>query len=116
MFERGSIYLAQLYPSKGAEPGKLRPVLVLQTDLLNNIDHSTIIISPLSTNLVDDTYPLRIRISRRDKLLKTSDLLCDQIRSIDKTRLLPEKLATLNEKEMLMVELQTQILLDFNNS
>ncbi len=111
MFERGSIYLAKLYPSKGAEPGKTRPVLILQTNLLNKTDHSTIIIVPLTTNLVDNTYPLRLRISRRDKLVSNSDLLCDQIRAIDKTRLLPDKIASLNEEEMIKVELQINILL-----
>ncbi len=113
MFERGSIYLAKLYPSKGAEPGKTRPILVLQTDLLNSLEHSTIIIIPLTTKLIDEAYPLRLRISKRDKLLNDSDLLCDQIRTIDKKRLIPDKIASLNKEEMLRVEVQVQILLDF---
>ena len=116
MFERGSIYLARLYPSKGAEPGKIRPVLVLQTDLLNSTEHSTIIIVPLTTNLIDNTYPLRLRISKRDKLLNNSDLLCDQIRAIDINRLIPDKIGSLSKDEMLQVELQVQILLDFGSS
>ena len=113
MFERGSIYLAKLYPSKGAEPGKIRPVLVLQTDLLNNTEHSTVIIVSLTTNLIDEAYPLRLRISKRDKLVNDSDLLCDQIRAITKERLIPDKLAFLSKEEMLRVEVQVQILLDF---
>ncbi len=115
MFERGSIYLAKLYPSKGAEPGKTRPVLILQTDLLNKTEHSTIIIAPLTTNLIDDTYPLRLRISKRDKLLNNSDLLCDQVRAIDKNRLIPDKITSLSEKEILKAEIQIKILLDFNS-
>ena len=35
---RGSLYLADLDPRRGSEPGKVRPVLVIQTDLL--IDQS----------------------------------------------------------------------------
>jgi len=115
MFERGSIYLAKLYPSKGAEPGKTRPVLVLQTNLLNSIEHPTVIILPLTTNLIDEAYPLRLRISRRDNLLKNSEILCDQIRAVDKERLLPDKLASLSSDEMMEVELQIQILLDFTS-
>ena len=115
MFDRGSIYLAKLYPSKGAEPGKTRPVLILQTDLLNKTEHSTIIIVPLTTNLIDNTYPLRLRITKRDKLLNNSDLLCDQVRAIDKNRLIHDKIASLNIQEMTKVELQVQILLDFNS-
>jgi len=115
MFERGSIYLAKLYPSKGAEPGKTRPVLILQSDLLNETDHSTIIIVPLTTNLIDNAYPLRLRISKREKLQNNSDLLCDQVRAIDKNRLIHDRIASLSEEEMLQVELQVQILLDFSS-
>ncbi len=116
MFERGSIYLAKLYRSKGAEPGKIRPVLILQTDLLNNTEHSTIIILPLTTDLIDNTYPLRLRITKREKLDKDSDLLCDQIRAITREQLIPDKIALLSKEEMLMVELQVQILLDFTSA
>ncbi len=111
MFNRGSVYLARLYPSKGAEPGKTRPVLVLQTDLLNETEHATVIVVPLTTNLIDDTYPLRLRISKRDRLSADSDLLCDQIRAIDKRRLIPDKIASLTAEEMIKVEIQVQILL-----
>ena len=53
MFDRGAIYLVsavidKLYPTKGSEPGKTRPVLILQTNMLNYIGHTTIIIVPLT--------------------------------------------------------------------
>ena len=113
MFDRGSIYLAKLYPSKGAEPGKTRPVLILQTNMLNHIGHTTTIIAPLTTKLIEDAYPLRYRISERAKLLQDSDLMCDQIRAIDIHRLLPEKLAILTFQEMAEIEQQIQAVLDF---
>ncbi len=113
MFDRGGIYLAKLYPSKGSEPGKTRPVLVLQSDMLNHVGHTTVIVVPLTTQLTEKTYPLRYRVEKRDKLLKTSELLCDQIRAIDIRRLASEKLASLTEKEMIGVEQQVQAILDF---
>ncbi|WP_457596750.1 type II toxin-antitoxin system PemK/MazF family toxin [Hydrogenimonas sp.] len=113
MFDRGGIYLAKLYPSKGAEPGKLRPVLVLQTDMLNHIGHPTLVVVPLTTKSIDDAYPLRYRISRRERLEKDSDLLCDQIRAIDRRRLLPEKLAMLSEHEMVAIEERIEAILGF---
>ncbi|HHE06014.1 MAG TPA: type II toxin-antitoxin system PemK/MazF family toxin [Epsilonproteobacteria bacterium] len=113
MFDRGSIYLAKLYPSKGHEPGKTRPVLVIQTDMLNHIGHTAIIIIPLTTQLVDDAYPLRYRISKRDTLAENSELLCDPIRAIDINRLLHEKLASLSAEELLEVEQQVEMILDF---
>ncbi len=114
MFERGGIYLARLYPSKGHEPGKTRPVLVLQTDMLNHIGHTTVIIVPLTTQLIDRTYPLRYRISKREQLEEVSELLCDQIRAIDVNRLIPQKVASLSIQEMIEVEQQIQVILDFN--
>ncbi len=114
MFERGGIYLARLYPSKGAEPGKTRPVMILQTDALNQIGHTTVIILPLTTNLIDDAYPLRYRIDKRESLLQNSELLCDQIRAIDTGRLIPGKLATLTQREMAEIEQQLQVILDFD--
>lgn len=114
MFNRGEIYLAKLYPSKGHEPGKTRPVLILQTNMLNHIRHTTVIIVPLTTQLIDSTYPLRLRISKRENLEVTSELLCDQIRAIDINRLVPDKIASLSGKELIAVEQQVQAILDFN--
>ena len=113
MFERGGIYLAKLYPTKGHEPGKTRPVLVVQSDMLNEVGHTTIIVIPLTTQLIEGAYPLRYRIDRRQKLDKISDLLCDQIRALNINRLLPEKLASLSDREMLEVEQQVELILDF---
>jgi len=111
-FDRGSIYLAKLYPSKGHEPSKTRPVLILQSNMLNQIGHTTIIIIPLTTQLIDSAYPLRYRIGRRDSLDKVSELLCDQIRAIDIHRLVPEKIAALSDREMMEVEEQVQAILE----
>ncbi len=113
MFDRGSVYLARLYPSKGHELGKTRPVLVVQTDMLNHIGHTTVIIAPLTTQLTDNTYPLRYSIKKRDKLTENSELLCDQIRAIDVNRLISEELAALTTKEMIEIEQQIQVILDF---
>ena len=54
MAKKGEIYLANLNPKKGNEVGKLRPVLIYQTDMLNEILHPTTSILPLSTNLIDE--------------------------------------------------------------
>ncbi len=105
--------MAKLYPSKGAEPGKTRPVMVLQTNMLNHIGHTTVIVVPLTTKLVEGAYPLRYRIEGRENLLQDSELLCDQIRAIDVKRLIPEKLATLSLREMAEVEQQIQAILEF---
>lgn len=109
--KRAEIRLAALNPSKGAEPGKVRPVLIYQTDMLNNIAHPTTIVLPLTTNLIDDTFPLRFRISSRKKLVHDSDLLIDQIRAIDNRRIIGDAVATLSEREMIEIDEMVKIVL-----
>jgi len=112
MFQKGEIYLAKLNPKKGNEVGKIRPVLIYQTNLLNDCEHPTTIILPISTVLIDNTYPLRYRISKRDKLEKTSDILCDQIRALDNQRILKGLLTKLTYQEILEIDKQVKIILD----
>lgn len=111
MFKRGEIYLANLNPKKGNEVGKLRPVLIYQTDMLNEIAHPTTTILPLSTHLIDESYPLRFRVKKREKLEATSEILCDQIRTIDNKRIINEKLTTLSDDELEQVDKQLKIVL-----
>ncbi|WP_246261890.1 type II toxin-antitoxin system PemK/MazF family toxin [Thiomicrorhabdus cannonii] len=101
---RGGIYLANLNPSKGSEPGKIRPVLVMQNNWLNEIAHTTVVVLPLSTVLIDEAEPLRFRLTPRGKLLNPSDVLCDQIRALDIRRITSECLTTLNHEELKAVE------------
>lgn len=82
----GEIWLADLNPQNGTEPGKLRPVLIIQDQVLLDIMHPSTIIIPLTTSLIEDSEPLRIRMKANDQLEKDSDLLVDQIRAIDNRR------------------------------
>lgn len=62
--EKFHIYLADLNPRMGTEPGKIRPVIVLQTDLLNNIHPSTVI-CPLTTKVVKEADILRVHLLKK---------------------------------------------------
>ncbi len=85
--ERGWFYLADLSPQRGTEPGKTRPVLVVQTNLLNSAGHPSTVIIPLTTNVQDDAEPLRVRIPKESPGFSVaSDLMIDQIRAIDNQR------------------------------
>jgi mRNA interferase MazF len=83
------IYLADLDPSFGSEPGKIRPVVVIQTDMLNDVGHKSTVTCPLTTKLIDekDAFPLRIYLNKKTVGIKEdSDILVDQIRAIDNKR------------------------------
>ncbi len=103
MPKRGEIWLAKLGPQRGTEPGKIRPVLVVQAQALLDAAHPSTIIIPLTTSLIDDAEPLRVRLKAADRLRQTFDLLIDQIRAIDNRRLIEGPLTTLDEATMLRV-------------
>lgn len=88
MPNRGEVWLANLNPRRGTESGKVRPVLIVQAQSLLDAGHPSTLVIPLSTRLVDDAEPLRIRILADGGLRQESDLLVDQIRAIDNRRLL----------------------------
>ena len=82
------IYLADLNPAKGTELGKVRPVIAVQTDLLNHTHFSTIV-CPMTSTIVREAEPLRLHVSgRASGLDHDSDILIDQIRAIDNKRLI----------------------------
>ena len=105
MVYRGEIWLVNLNPiKKNNEMGKIRPALVFQNNELNRLDYPTTIIIPLSTSLIDDAEPIRMRILKRDNLKEDSDLVITQIRAIDNKRFI-KKLASLSKEELKRVKL-----------
>ena len=100
MPERGEVWLANLNPRRGAEPGKTRPVLIVQAQPLLDAGHPSTLIVPLTTNLIDDAEPLRSRVPAQASLRRDSDLLIDQLRAIDNRRLVEGPLAHLDDPTM----------------
>lgn len=95
--KHGEIWLANLNPTRGTEAGKCRPVLIVQNQALLDVDHPSTLIIPLTTSLIDDAEPLRLRVKAKDQLEKDSDLLVDQIRAIDNKRLIKGPLLQCSE-------------------
>jgi mRNA interferase MazF len=111
---RGGIYLANLNPSRGAEIGKIRPVLVIQSNELNNIEHPTVNILPLTTNLKNNTF-LHFRVNQKDKLECNSDVICDYIRAIDASKFSSKMLTKLSQNEMQQIEEKLTWILGFHD-
>jgi mRNA interferase MazF len=85
--ERGWFYLADLNPRRGTEPGKTRPVLVVQANALNEAGHPSTIVVPITTKTVEAPL-LRVRIPRGSPGFRAAcDLMIDQVRAIDNRRL-----------------------------
>jgi mRNA interferase MazF len=98
--EHGAVWLADLNPRQGTEPGKTRPVLIIQNQALLDAGHPSTLIIPLTTHLIEDAAPLRLRLNARDRLERDSDLLIDQIRAIDNQRLVTGPLTLLSAEEL----------------
>lgn len=82
------IWIADLNPRMGTETGKTRPVLIIQTDLLNS-EHPSTIVCPITTNVLPESNILRVHLAKgMAKLKENCDIMIDQIRSIDNKRLI----------------------------
>ena len=82
----GALYAADLAPRFGTEPGKIRPVLVLQTDLLNETGHPSTWVLPCTTRLTGSNL-LRVELPRRIAgNTKDCEVMIDQSRAIDNRR------------------------------
>lgn len=85
--EKFHIYLADLGQKFGHEPGKIRPVVVIQTDLLNRENHPSTIICPLTSQVNLNLNIIRVHINNQISGLNIpSDILLDQVRAIDNVR------------------------------
>jgi mRNA interferase MazF len=83
------IWIADLNPQIGTEPGKTRPVLVVQTNLLNKLPHPSTIVCPITTNVQSDSDILRVHLKKgMANLQENCDIMIDQIRAIDNKRLI----------------------------
>lgn len=82
----GSLYSADLNPRRGTEPGKVRPVLVMQTDLLNSVGHPSTFVLPCTTELTGQSI-LRVELPKGIAgNARDCEVMLDQGRAIDNAR------------------------------
>lgn len=101
---RGEVWLGNLNPNRGAEVGKVRPVLIVQADFLIAQGDPTIIVLPLTTLVRRSKEPLHITISARDGLEQACQVMPEAPRTLDRRRLIEGPIARLDDAEMRAVE------------
>jgi mRNA interferase MazF len=107
------IWVADLNPRSGTEAGKVRPVLVVQTDLLND-RHPSTVVCPITTNIFDESEILRVNIKRGVGGVSTNcSIMIDQVRAIDNLRL-KKKIGTLPIPLAERVKENLKIILDLD--
>lgn len=110
--QKYEIWIADLNPRFGTEAGKIRPVVVVQSDLINN-KHLSTVICPLTTKVVKGLNRMRVHLSTGEgNLVHASDILVDQVRCVDNRRLIkklgevpPHHYQKLNENLKIILDL-----------
>jgi mRNA interferase MazF len=87
---KNEIWLTSLDPTIGREINKARPCVIISPDVLNKYS-DTVTVAPLTSTL--KKYPTRIDCNVNGK---KGQIVIDQIRSIDKSRLI-KKISSINE-------------------
>jgi mRNA interferase MazF len=101
--KRGGIYLAALDPVVGREIAKTRPVVVVSNDV-NNEFSGTVTVLPVTSKNVQDTYPFEVLLAKgTGNLPKNSKVKADQIRTLDKSRLV-KIIGKLEKKSIDLIE------------
>ncbi|WP_125705782.1 type II toxin-antitoxin system PemK/MazF family toxin [Lacticaseibacillus daqingensis] len=101
--KRGDVYFADLSPVVGSEQGGLRPVLVIQNDVGNRFS-PTVIVAAITSRIAKPKMKTHVGLSGvQDGIERDSVVLLEQIRTIDKQRLM-DKVTALSPAKMAAVD------------
>lgn len=101
--KRGDVFLADLSPVKGSEQGGKRPVVIIQNNIGNKYS-PTVIVAAITAKINKAKIPTHVEISKATHHLeKDSVILLEQIRTIDKNRLI-DHLTVLDKAKMKEVD------------
>jgi mRNA interferase MazF len=108
LIRRGDIFYADLSPVVGSEQGGTRPVLIIQNNIGNQYSPTTIV-AAITSQIDKPRLPTHVGMAASPGgLEKNSVILLEQIRTIDKSRLM-EKVTSLDEESMNRVKQAVEI-------
>ncbi|WP_199741662.1 type II toxin-antitoxin system PemK/MazF family toxin [Legionella sp. km535] len=99
--KRFDVFLVNLDPTIGSEIKKTRPAVIISPDSMNLSRLKTVIIAPM-TSTIKDNFPTRILIEFKDK---KGQIVLDQLRSIDRTRIVKKLGAIEREAQIKVLDL-----------
>ncbi|GEO07411.1 mRNA interferase [Adhaeribacter aerolatus] len=107
------LWIADLNPRIGTETGKIRPVVIIQTDLLNK-SHPSTIVCPITTNIQIESDILRVHLTKGTANVKEDcDIMIDQVRAIDNSRLM-HRIGQLDDVIKNIIKENLKIILDLD--
>ncbi len=99
LLQRGDIWLVDLNPTVGHEINKSRPAVIIQNNIGNKYSPTTII-APITSQNTTQIYPTEVLLTiENSQLQKESKVLLNQIRAVDKQRLI-KKMGIVHEEIM----------------
>ena len=107
--KRFELWLVNMNSNNGNSVQKIRPVVIIQTDLLNGVHESTVV-CPLTTKTVDGVQLLRVQVDSSQVDYK-SDILVDQIIALDNRKFI-KKLGKLTAKQIERLTYSLKVVLD----
>lgn len=110
---RGDIYLENLNPYKGSEQGGKRPVIIIQNNVGNHYSPTVIVTAVTSRFFKKRALPTHVPLDN-EELEKNSLALLEQIRTIDKSRLI-RKIGRVPEEKMKEIGAAIHVSLDLND-
>ncbi len=106
--KRGEIVLVNFEPVKGSEQGGIRPALVIQNNIYNKYSPTTIV-APITSKAYKKEYPTNVFLYKTDSNLnKDSNILLNQIKTIDKSRII-RKISLLDKEIIDKVDIAIKI-------
>lgn len=100
LLSQGGIYLARLDPSKASEVGKIRPVVILNSQAILDSTPAIVFVCPLSSQSHPKFANLHIELIPRDGLKVTSYALAEHCRAIAITRIICPRIAQTTSQEL----------------
>jgi mRNA interferase MazF len=113
MVKKWDLWLADLNPVFGTEPGKIRPVLIIQSDALNDEGALSTVVLSCTSKIKEGLHFLRYKLDPKlnNGLDKPTDVLLSQFRSIDNKRL-KIRLGSITDTQAEDISYRIKIVLD----
>jgi mRNA interferase MazF len=110
--KRGEIHLAALDPTIGREIAKTRPVVIVSNDVSNQFS-GTVAVLPITSKNLKKIYPFEAMLPKGSgNLPKNSKVKADQIRTLDKHRII-KRIGRLSDEDMIAVDSALKIHLGY---
>ena len=110
--KKGDLFFADLNPVVGSEQGGVRPIVIIQNDKGNKYSPTTVV-ATITSRQTKKPLPTHVEIKVGNGITKKSIVMLEQIRTIDKTRLL-EHIGTLEQEDVKRIDEALVISLSIN--